>query len=133
LAKTEAAQAGYDEAILMNSQGKVSEASGMNIFIVRNGVLITPASTKISWKGSPRDSVLTLARDLGIPTQERPVDKSELLIADEAFLTGTAAKITPIRQIEQYVLPPSPPHHRASCGRSRRQLPKIGIRPMPIG
>jgi branched-chain amino acid aminotransferase len=109
LAKTEAAQAGYDEAILMNSQGKVSEASGMNIFIVRNGVLITPSFDQDILEGITRDSVLTLARDLGIPTQERPVDKSELLIADEAFLTGTAAKITPIRQIEQYVLPPSRP------------------------
>jgi branched-chain amino acid aminotransferase len=109
LAKTEAAQAGYDEAILMNSQGKVSEASGMNIFIVRNGVLITPSFDQDILEGITRDSVLTLARDLGIPTQERPVDKSELFIADEAFLTGTAAKITPIRQIEQYVLPPSRP------------------------
>lgn len=109
LAKTEAAQAGYDEAILMNSQGKVSEASGMNIFIVRNGVLITPSFDQDILEGITRDSVLTLARDLGIPTQERPVDKSELLIADEAFLTGTAAKITPIRQIEQYVLPSSRP------------------------
>jgi branched-chain amino acid aminotransferase len=109
LAKTEAAQAGYDEAILMNSQGKVSEASGMNIFIVRNGVLITPSFDQDILEGITRDSVLTLARDLGIPTQERPVDKSELFIADEAFLTGTAAKITPIRQIEQYIMPSSRP------------------------
>lgn len=109
LAKTEAVQSGYDEAILMNSQGKVSEASGMNIFIVRNGVLITPSFDQDILEGITRDSVLTLARDLGIPTQERPVDKSELFIAEEAFLTGTAAKITPIRQIEQYVLPPSRP------------------------
>lgn len=117
LAKTEAVQSGYDEAILMNSQGKVSEASGMNIFIVRNGVLITPSFDQDILEGITRDSVLTLARDLGIPTQERPVDKSELLIAEEAFLTGTAAKITPIRQIEQYVLPPPAPSP-SSCGRS---------------
>ncbi|MFS8779707.1 branched-chain amino acid transaminase [Synechococcus sp. W55.1] len=109
LAKTEAVQSGYDEAILMNSQGKVSEASGMNIFIVRNGVLITPGFDQDILEGITRDSVLTLARDLGIPTQERPVDKSELFIADEAFLTGTAAKITPIRQIEQYIMPSSRP------------------------
>ncbi|MGQ9838733.1 MAG: branched-chain amino acid transaminase [Cyanobacteriota bacterium] len=105
LAKTEAVQAGYDEAILMNSQGKVSEASGMNIFMVRNGILITPSFDQDILEGITRDSILTLARDLGIPTQERPIDKSELLIADEAFLSGTAAKITPIRQIEQYLLP----------------------------
>ncbi len=109
LAKTEAVQAGYDEAILMNSQGKVSEASGMNVFIVRNGTLITPSFDQDILEGITRDSVLTLARDLGIPTQERPVDKSELFIADEVFLTGTAAKITPVRQIEQYRMPANRP------------------------
>lgn len=109
LAKTEAVQAGYDEAILMNSQGKVSEASGMNIFIVRNGILITPGFDQDILEGITRDSILTLARDLGIPTQERPIDKSELLIADEVFLSGTAAKITPVRQIEQYLMPVSRP------------------------
>ncbi|MCJ2542272.1 branched-chain amino acid transaminase [Thermostichus vulcanus] len=109
LAKTEAVQAGYDEAILMNSQGKVSEASGMNIFIVRNGILITPGFDQDILEGITRDSILTLARDLGIPTQERPIDKSELFIADEVFLTGTAAKITPVRQIEQYQMPANRP------------------------
>jgi branched-chain amino acid aminotransferase len=102
LAKTEAVESGFDEAILMNSQGKVSEASGMNIFIVRNGQLITPGFDQDVLEGITRDSILTLARDLGIPTVERMVDKSELFIADEVFLSGTAAKITPVRQIETY-------------------------------
>lgn len=102
LAKTEAVESGFDEAILMNSQGKVSEATGMNIFIVRNGQLITPGFDQDILEGITRDSVLTLAKDLGIPLVERPIDKSELLIADEVFLSGTAAKITPVKRIENY-------------------------------
>ncbi|MEM1252537.1 MAG: branched-chain amino acid transaminase [Cyanobacteria bacterium P01_H01_bin.21] len=104
LAKTEAVNAGFDEAILMNSQGKVSEASGMNIFIVRNGKLIAPGFEQDILEGITRDSVLQVARDLGIDVVERPVDKSELLIADEVFLSGTAAKVTPVRQVENYTL-----------------------------
>lgn len=102
LAKTEAVESGFDEAILMNSQGKVSEASGMNIFLVRDGKLITPGFEQDILEGITRDSVITIAKDLGIPVVERPVDKTELLIADEVFLSGTAAKITPVRQIESY-------------------------------
>lgn len=109
LAKTEAVESGFDEAILMNSQGKVSEASGMNVFIVRNGKLITPGYEQDILEGITRDSVLTLARDLGIEVVERPVDKSELFIADEVFLSGTAAKITPVRQVETYVTPSDRP------------------------
>jgi branched-chain amino acid aminotransferase len=109
LAKTEAVESGFDEAILMNSQGKVSEASGMNVFIVRNGKLITPGFEQDILEGITRDSILTIAKDMGIETIERPVDKSELLIADEVFLSGTAAKITPVRQVETYVLPTKRP------------------------
>lgn len=109
LAKTEAVESGFDESILMNSQGKVSEASGMNVFIVRNGRLITPGYEQDILEGITRDSILTVARDLGIEVVERPVDKSELLIADEVFLSGTAAKITPVRRVESYKLPPSRP------------------------
>lgn len=109
LAKTEAVESGFDEAILLNSQGKVSEASGMNIFIVRNGELITPGYEQDILEGITRDSILTLARDLGIKTVERPVDKSELFIADEVFLSGTAAKITPVKKIEIYSLPKERP------------------------
>ncbi|HSM81245.1 MAG TPA: branched-chain amino acid transaminase [Nodosilinea sp.] len=109
LAKTEAVESGFDESILMNSQGKVSEASGMNVFIVRNGRLITPGYEQDILEGITRDSILTVARNLGIEVVERPVDKSELLIADEVFLSGTAAKITPVRQVESYALPTSRP------------------------
>lgn len=109
LAKTEAAESGFDEAILMNSQGKVSEASGMNIFLVRNGKLITPGFDQDILEGITRDSIITLARDLGIKITERSVDKSELFIADEVFLSGTAAKISPVNRIENYDLPTSRP------------------------
>ena len=102
LAKTEAVESGFDEAILMNSQGKVSEASGMNIFVVRNGTLITPGYDQDILEGITRDSVLTIARDMGIPVVERSIDKSELFIADEVFLSGTAARITPVSRIENY-------------------------------
>ncbi|MDY6784033.1 MAG: branched-chain amino acid transaminase [Cyanobacteriota bacterium] len=109
LAKTEAVQSGFDEAILINSQGKVCEASGMNIFMVRFGKLITPSFDQDILEGITRDSIITLAKDAGIEVIERPVDKSELYIADEVFLSGTAAKITPVKQIENYQLSPTRP------------------------
>jgi branched-chain amino acid aminotransferase len=109
LAKTEAVESGFDEAILMNSQGKVCEATGMNIFMVRNGQLITPGYDQDILEGITRDSVLTLAKDMGIPVVERPIDKSELFIADEVFLSGTAAKVTPIQRIERFELPEERP------------------------
>ena len=100
LAKTEASLTGFDEALLLNSSGKVSEASGMNLFIVRNGDLITPGVDQDILEGITRASVIELAKSFGINVIERPVDKTELLIADEVFLTGTAAKITPVKKIE---------------------------------
>ena len=104
LAKTEAVESGFDEAILMNSQGKVCEASGMNIFIVRNGKIITPGLDQDILEGITRDSIIAIARNLGIEVIERSVDKTELFIADEVFLSGTAAKITPVKQVETYKL-----------------------------
>ena len=109
LAKTEAVETGFDEAILMNSQGKVCEATGMNIFLVRDGRLITPSLDQDILEGITRGSVLTIAKDMGIPTVERSVDKSELYIADEVFLCGTAAKIAPVKKIETYHLPSTRP------------------------
>ena len=100
LAKTEASLSGYDEALLLNSNGKVSEASGMNLFIVRNGELITPGVDQDILEGITRLSVIELAKSIGLNVIERAVDKTELFIADEVFLTGTAAKITPVKQIE---------------------------------
>jgi branched-chain amino acid aminotransferase len=109
LAKTEAVDSGFDEAILLNTQGKVCEATGMNIFMVRNGTLYSPGVEQDVLEGITRDSILAIARTLGIPVVERPIDKSELFIADEVFLCGTAAKVTPIKQIENYKLSPDRP------------------------
>lgn len=100
LAKTEAVKSGFDEAILMNSRGKVSEASGMNLFVVRDGVLITPGVDQDILEGITRASVIDLAKAMGIEVVERPVDKSELFVADEVFLSGTAAKVTPVARVE---------------------------------
>jgi branched-chain amino acid aminotransferase len=109
LAKTEAVESGFDEAILMNTQGKVCEATGMNIFMVRNGQLITPGFDQDILEGITRDSVMTIAKAFGIPVIERPVDKSELFIADEVFLCGTAAKVAPVNRIERFTLPSERP------------------------
>ncbi len=100
LAKTEAFLSGFDEALLLNSRGKISEASGMNLFIVRDGELITPGVDQDILEGITRASVIELAKSMNLRVIERPVDKTELFIADEVFLTGTAAKITPVRKIE---------------------------------
>lgn len=81
----------------------------MNIFLIRNGELITPGYEQDILEGITRDSILTLAQNLGIKTIERPVDKSELFIADEVFLSGTAAKITPVKKIETYLTPKAHP------------------------
>ena len=104
LAKTEAVQSGFDDALLLHSRGKVSEASGMNLFLVRDGELITPGVEQDILEGITRASVIELAETMGIRVIQRPVDKTELFIADEVFLTGTAAKITPIRQIASTTL-----------------------------
>ncbi len=104
LSKTEAVMSGYDESLLMNNRGKVCEASGMNLFIVRDDILITPGVDQDILEGITRSSVMEIAHNMGIKVIERAVDKTELFIADEVFLTGTAAKITPIRKIESTTL-----------------------------
>ena len=109
LAKTEAVRSGFDEALMLNSQGKISEASGMNLFIVRDGVLYTPGVDQDILEGITRASVIELARSMGFTVVERPVDKTELFVADEVFLTGTAAKITPVRRVETTDLPAARP------------------------
>jgi branched-chain amino acid aminotransferase len=101
LAKTEAIENGFDEAIMLTPDGHVSEGSGENIFLVINGKLVTPASYNNILMGITRDCVIKLAQnELGIETIERPVDRSELYTAEECFLTGTAAHITPVAEID---------------------------------
>ncbi len=108
LAKREALAAGYDEAILLDPEGYVSEASGENIFMVKNGVLRTPPLTSIL-PGITRDAVLTLTRDMGIPIKEGKFPLDDLYLADEAFLTGTAAEVTPVREVDGRIIGPGHP------------------------
>ena len=100
LAKVEAVKSGYDEAILLNTQGFVAECTGENLFIVKNGVLITPPLSSGALAGITRDSIMTIARDLGVPVQEQQLLRHDLYLADEAFLTGTAAEVVPIRSVD---------------------------------
>lgn len=100
LAKREVVRAGYDEAIMLDSQGYVAEASGENIFAVCRGQLVTPPLSAAILAGITRESVLTLARDLGVPTAEAMLTRDQLYLAEEVFLTGTAAEITPVREID---------------------------------
>jgi branched-chain amino acid aminotransferase len=100
LAKREARTSGYDEAILLDTHGHVSEGSGENIFIVRKGRLITPPLSASILEGVTRDSILTLAREEGIPVAEEMITRDQLYLADEAFFTGTAAEVTPIREVD---------------------------------
>jgi branched-chain amino acid aminotransferase len=99
LAKREVIKSGYDEALLLDAAGYVAEASGENIFLVQNGVIKTPPLRAIL-PGITRDCVLTVARDLGIPVQEERFSRDELYIADEVFLSGTAAELTPVRELD---------------------------------
>jgi len=99
LAKKEAISCGYDEALLLDTEGYVSEGSGENVFIVRNGVLKTTPLTSIL-EGITRDSVMEIARNEGIPVVEERFTRDELYIAEEAFFTGTAAEVTPIREVD---------------------------------
>jgi branched-chain amino acid aminotransferase len=101
LAKTEANERGFDEAILLNHDGHVSEGSGENIFFVLDGKLVTPPSSDNILLGVTRDTVIQLARnELGIETVETSVDRTELYLADEVFFTGTAAHVSPVLEID---------------------------------
>jgi branched-chain amino acid aminotransferase len=101
LAKTEANEQGFDEAILLNHDGHVSEGSGENIFFVLEGKLVTPPSSDNILMGVTRDTVIKLARnELGIETVETSVDRTELYLADEVFFTGTAAHVSPVIEID---------------------------------
>ena len=102
LAKTEAQLNGFDEAILLNQDGHVSEGSGENIAIIRNGRLITPAPQDNILEGITLETVLQMAReDLGLEVEARTIDRSELYIASEAFMTGTAAHVTPVIEVDR--------------------------------
>jgi branched-chain amino acid aminotransferase len=102
MAKTEAELNGFDEAIMLNSDGHVSEGSGENIVIIRNGKLISPPETDNILEGITLDTAIEVARNqLGLDVERRSIDRSELYIADEIFMTGTAAHVTPVTEVDR--------------------------------
>jgi branched-chain amino acid aminotransferase len=104
LAKTDSVNSGYDEAIQLDQHGHVSEGSGENVFVVRDGTLFTPGHTSAILDGITRASVIQIARDLCYRVEERDIDRAELYLADEVFLTGTAAELVPVRTIDDHDL-----------------------------
>jgi branched-chain amino acid aminotransferase len=100
IANVEAKKAGADEAILLSTTGHVAEGSGENIFLVQNGVLVTPSKASDILPGITRDSILRIAQIMGVETEEREVHREELYNADELFFTGTASEVTPITNVD---------------------------------
>ena len=106
LAKIEATKSGYEEAILLDDHGNVCEGTGENVFVVKEGVIHTPPMTASILDGINRKSVMQIARDLGYTVVERDIARAELALADEVFLTGTAAELTPMRSIDDIEIGP---------------------------
>ncbi len=104
LAKIEASKAGYQEAILLDAQGFVSEGTGENIYAVQDGVVVTPPQTAGILDGICRKSIIQIARDLGYEVVERNLARAELYLADEVFLSGTAAELVPVREIDDHAI-----------------------------
>ncbi len=100
LARREATERGFTEAILLTEEGLVSEGSAEHVFIVRDGGLVSPPSTADNLDGITRQSLITLAEDLGIPFAERNIGRTELYVADEMFLCGTGAEVTAVRSVD---------------------------------
>ncbi|UUY02315.1 branched-chain amino acid transaminase [Svornostia abyssi] len=104
LAKIEIQKAGYEEAILLDEHGNVCEGSGENIFVVRDGRIATPPLTASILNGISRDSAMTIAKDLGFEIEVRDITRAELYLADEVFMTGTAAELVPVREIDDHAV-----------------------------
>ena len=104
LAKIEVTKSGYDEAVLLNSQGYVADGSGENIFMVKNGNIFTPPTSAGALEGITRDSIMKIAEEFALSVTEKNLVRSDLYLADEAFFTGTAAEIVPIREIDEHEL-----------------------------
>lgn len=109
LAKVEALRAGYDEAIMLSEDGYVAEGTGENLFLVRDGMVLTPPLSDGPLGGITRSSVMTIARDLDIEVHETSLVRTDLYLADEIFLTGTAAELTPVREVDGRVIGPRGP------------------------
>jgi branched-chain amino acid aminotransferase len=139
LAKIESVKAGYEEAILLDRHGHVCEGTGENVFVIKEGVIATPGHSASILDGINRKSVIEIAGDLGYEVQVRDVARSELALADELFLTGTAAELTPVREIDDIEIGPPGPITReiqqafddALHGRSERYAEWLDIVPVP--
>ena len=105
LAKVEALKAGYDEALLLNPQGMVSECTGENVFVVLDGTIITPPTSAGALKGITQDSVTAIARDFGFEVQVGDLSRSDLYVAEEMFVCGTAAEVSPVNSVDDRAIP----------------------------
>jgi branched-chain amino acid aminotransferase len=139
LAKIESLKSGYEEAILLDDVGRVCEGTGENVFVVKDGAISTPPQTASILDGINRKSVMRIARDLGYELVEREIARAELAMADEVFLTGTAAELTPLREIDDIEIGPPGPVTRAIQaafddalhGRSERYAEWLDVVPVP--
>ena len=139
LAKIESVKAGYEEAILLDDNGYVCEGTGENVFVIKDGVINTPGQADGILDGINRKSCIQIARDLGYEVVERTIARAELALADEVFLTGTAAELTPMREIDDIEIGPPGPITRAVqgvfedalCGRDARYADWLDIVPVP--
>jgi branched-chain amino acid aminotransferase len=139
LAKIESVKSGYDEAILLDDKGYVCEGTGENVFVIKNGVIHTPGQADGILDGINRKSCIQIARDLGYEVVERNIARAELALADEVFLTGTAAELTPMREIDDIEIGPPGPITReiqnvfedALGGRDARYADWLDLVPVP--
>jgi branched-chain amino acid aminotransferase len=139
LAKIESLKTGYEEAILLDDHGYVSEGTGENVFVVKDGAISTPPQTASILDGINRRSAIEIARDLGYEVVERNIARAELVLAEEVFLTGTAAELTPVREIDDIELGPPGPITReiqqvfddALHGRAERYARWLDLVPVP--
>ena len=139
LAKIESVKAGYEEAILLDDKGYVCEGTGENVFVIKDGVIHTPGQADAILDGINRKSCIQIARDLGYELVERDIARAELALADEVFLTGTAAELTPMREIDDIEIGPPGPITReiqgvfedALCGRDARYADWLDLVPVP--
>jgi branched-chain amino acid aminotransferase len=104
LAVTEAINGGYDEAILLTAEGFVADGSGENLFVIKDGKIATPELANSILPGITRDSVIQIAQDLGFAVEETQLIRSDLYLADEVFMCGTAAEVTPLRSVDDHEL-----------------------------
>ena len=137
LAKIESLKAGYEEAILLDDHGHVCEGTGENIYIVRDGEIVTPGQHNSILDGITRRSIIQIARDLGYTVVERNVARAELYLADEVFMSGTAAELVPVREVDDHAIGDGRAgrdHARAAGGlrrrhpRAHRALPRVARR-----